>query len=171
MQALAGAELAIDGFNCVITVEAALDGGVLFRGRDGALRDLASVHGSYRRVASTDDALARLIAQIARPGPARVCWWLDRPVSNSGRLAQRIRDQIAISPEPNAATVQWEIVLDYDPDQRLREHQGLIASSDGAVLDGCDTWIDLVGAVVAELPTPPWCVVLATEEDELDPQL
>jgi len=43
-----GADLAVDGFNQLITLEAALSGAVLLRGRDGVLRDLAGVHGSYR---------------------------------------------------------------------------------------------------------------------------
>lgn len=37
--------VAVDGFNQVIGLERALAGGPLFRGRDGALRDLAQVHG------------------------------------------------------------------------------------------------------------------------------
>lgn len=44
--ALSGARVAVDGFNQIVTVEAALSGGLLIRGTDGLLRDLASVHGS-----------------------------------------------------------------------------------------------------------------------------
>src|SRR5215510_1037771 len=39
---LAGQTVAVDGFNQLITVEVALAGGLLLRGHDGALRDLAS---------------------------------------------------------------------------------------------------------------------------------
>src|SRR5690606_36397710 len=46
--------IGIDGFNLVITIESALAGGVVLVGRDGAYRDLARVHGSYRRVADTE---------------------------------------------------------------------------------------------------------------------
>ena len=51
--AMSGRRVAIDGFNCLITIEAALAGAPIFRGRDGCLRDLASVHGSYRTVEET----------------------------------------------------------------------------------------------------------------------
>ena len=46
---LRGRTVYIDGFNVVTTVEAALGGGVLLVGRDGAVRDMASMHGNYRR--------------------------------------------------------------------------------------------------------------------------
>lgn len=171
---LRGASLAIDGFNCLISVEAALGGGVLLRGRDTALRDLASVHGSYRRVDATYEALRRLIAQIVLHEPAEVVWWLDRPVSNSGRLKAMIESTIESTIEPATTSrkcaTRWEVRLDFDPDTRLREHAGVIASSDAAVLDGCEAWVDLPSAVVRTLVSDdavanPWCVdfsVLAT---------
>ena len=39
-------ELVIDGFNLLISIEAALGDGVILRCRDGCFRDIASVHGS-----------------------------------------------------------------------------------------------------------------------------
>lgn len=172
LTALRGASLAIDGFNCIITVEAGLSGGVLLRGRDGALRDLASVHGSYRRVETTAEALRRSVAAIERFEPARVLWWLDRPVSNSGRLASMIEDATAGA----RRDTEWAVQLDFDPDSRLREHDGIIASSDRAVLDGCRAWVDLPTAALgptlqpdgtpdAEPPPALWCVDFRDEPD------
>ena len=43
--------------NQLITIEAALSGGLIFRGRDGCFRDLASIHGTYRKVEETLPAL------------------------------------------------------------------------------------------------------------------
>jgi len=37
---LNGASLAVDGFNLLTTIEAALSGGIIIRGRDGCLRDM-----------------------------------------------------------------------------------------------------------------------------------
>src|SRR5690606_16499227 len=48
VHALAGRDLWVDGFNVLITVEAALSGGILLRCRDGCLRNMASLHGTYR---------------------------------------------------------------------------------------------------------------------------
>ena len=39
---LVGESVAVDGYNVLITVEAAMSGGVIFAGRDGCFRDLAS---------------------------------------------------------------------------------------------------------------------------------
>ena len=50
---LCGAALWLDGYNVLTTIEAALAGGVILAARDGAYRDMASMHGSYRKVAET----------------------------------------------------------------------------------------------------------------------
>src|SRR6478609_1672569 len=55
--ALRGRPLRIDGFNLILTLESALGGGVVLGGRDGCYRDMASVHGTYRRVEETRPAL------------------------------------------------------------------------------------------------------------------
>ena len=52
-----GRVLLIDGFNVVTTVEAALGGGIVLGCRDGTFRDIAGVHGTYRKVAETMPAL------------------------------------------------------------------------------------------------------------------
>ena len=88
---LRGRPLAIDGFNVLVTGESALAGALLLRGRDGALRDLGSVHGGYRTVDETDRVIAALVALLIAAAPSSVCWLLDRPVSNSGALAARLR--------------------------------------------------------------------------------
>src|ERR1044072_16248 len=44
LKAVRDQRLIVDGFNIIITVEAALGGGVLLICRDGSLRDLSSVH-------------------------------------------------------------------------------------------------------------------------------
>jgi hypothetical protein len=75
----------VDGFNRLITIEAALSGGALLLCRDGCLRDLASVHGSYRSVQETDEAIRIAGEVLGDLGPAAVSWLRDSPVSNSVR--------------------------------------------------------------------------------------
>ena len=53
MSSLVGQELWLDGYNVLTSVEAALSGGVILAARDGAYRDMASMHGSYRKVDET----------------------------------------------------------------------------------------------------------------------
>ena len=92
--------LVIDGYNVLTTVEAALAGGVLLIARDGCMRDMASMHGSWRKVAETAPAI-ELIGQTLEAEKIRqVKWLLDSPVSNSGRL----RDSSNHSPARKAGT-------------------------------------------------------------------
>lgn len=149
--ALRGRRLAVDGFNGVIVLESALSGGVLLRGLDGALRDLASVHGSYRRMERTFEALAGMAETLARWGPAEVCWVLDRPVSNSGRLRQWILD--AAPPD-----LVWTVTLEPDADAVLMAFDGVVASGDAWILDSVTAWFDLPAAVIAERDVTPWIV-------------
>ena len=91
MSALAGEHVAVDGFNVLLTVEAALAGGVILGARDGCRRDLASMHGTWKRVAETTVAVGLVLDALAAVDPAAVTFILDRPVANSGRLAAVIR--------------------------------------------------------------------------------
>ncbi len=148
-----GRPLWIDGFNLLTTVEAALAGGVLLRGRDGCLRDMASMHGQYKRVAETAPAIARVGALLVELDPTEVRWLLDRPVSNSGRLATALRAAA------DAAGWPWTVDLVPDPDRLLVETDAVVASADAAVLDGCGAWLELAGRVVGDLDAV-WCLDL-----------
>ena len=84
-------------------MEVALAGGLLLRGHDGALRDLASVHGTYRTMRDTPRALMALGAVLAALHVQTVRFVLDAPVSNAGRLAQQMRALAATHAWP------WEV--------------------------------------------------------------
>jgi hypothetical protein len=155
---LRGADLAIDGFNLIITIEAALSGGVLLRCRDGTLRDLASIHGSYRTVEETDVAIQQIGATLQALAPASVLWLLDSPVSNSGRLAARLREAAAEAGWP------WSVETVFDPDRDLIRSQAVVVSSDSSVLDGAARWTDLASQVVAESVPDAWIVEMGAAE-------
>jgi hypothetical protein len=150
---LAGRALAIDGFNVLITLESALAGAPVFRGRDGLLRDVASVHGNWREVATTEAALERLAEAIDALGASAVTWLLDRPVSQSARLAGSI-ERLGQSRTP-----RWTVELLFDPDKHLRQSPDVAATADAGVLDACGAWIDLCGLALAG--HAPWLVDLA----------
>lgn len=138
--------LEIDGFNLLITVEAALSGGSILRGRDGCLRDLASIHGTYRSVEETDGAIRLVGAALARLGAPSARWWLDSPISNSGRLAGKLR-QVA-----DECGWPWTVETVFNPDRELISSAGLVVSSHSVVLDGVDRWLDLLPEVLGRLP-------------------
>jgi hypothetical protein len=90
-ECLAGEDIALDGFNLLITLEAALGGGLIMNCQDGCFRDLASMHGSYKAVQETAAALDILGTALESAGVRSAFWLLDSPVSNSGRVAQTLR--------------------------------------------------------------------------------
>ena len=65
-----GGRVWLDGYNVLTTIEAALGGGVILGARDGAYRDMASMHGSYRKVAETRPALELLGRRLGEFGAA-----------------------------------------------------------------------------------------------------
>ena len=79
-----GRPIAIDGFNVLTTVEAALGGAPVLRARDECLRDVAGLHGTYRKVEETRPAIALIGEFLADRGVGPALWCLDRPVSNGG---------------------------------------------------------------------------------------
>ncbi len=138
----------------LIGLETALAGGVLLRGVDGVLRDLASVHGSYRRVEATAAAIEALVDTLCAWQPASVTWVLDRPVSNSGRLAGWLRDA---APEG----IAWSVELPYDADQVVIDAEAVACSSDARVLECTGQWADLLSDAVARHVPDAWVVPLS----------
>ena len=147
-QQLTGRPLAIDGYNLLITIEAALSGGLVFIGRDGCYRDLASVHGTYRKVEETTPAVEIICAYVAGLDPAQVTVLLDRPVANSGRLRTLMAERVANFREANPVSPQWQIALADNPDADLEVFDGVVATSDSVILDRCATWINLAAHII-----------------------
>jgi len=145
---IANQPVAVDGYNVLITVEAAMSGGVIFKGRDGCFRDLASIHGTYRKVTETIPAVQLIGDFLKEIGVAKALWLLDSPVSNSGRLKTLI-GQLAQKSNWN-----WEIRLSLSPDFELTKTELVVVSSDSVVLDGCKRWVNLAAEIITQkLPT------------------
>jgi hypothetical protein len=165
VEALAGQPIAIDGYNLLITIEAAMSGGLIFKGRDGCSRDLASIHGTYRKVEETIPALQLIdaflteirVAQTCVEGvspsdrgrdardtsAAQVLWLLDSPVSNSGRLKTLIAHLACENNWP------WEIRLTISPDAELSKTDVIVVSTDSVILDACQKWTSLAAEIIA----------------------
>lgn len=144
----------VDGLNVLTTVETALCGGVLLLARDGCYRDMASFHGNYRMVEAAAEA-ARLTGQLL--GPREVRWLLDRPVSNTGRLAALLRRSAAEN------GWNWTVDLVDDPDRELAEGVEVAATSDSGILDRARRWTNLARAVVDSLGLPLWRLDLSRD--------
>jgi hypothetical protein len=149
---LRGRPLWLDGYNVLTTIEAALAGGVILAARDGAYRDMASMHGSYRKVAETGPALQRIGAFLAETGVGECRWLLDRAVSNSGRLKQ-VMQEIAAS-----ADWSWQVELVADPDPLLCQTDEIVATADSLILNHCRAWFNLACETVTRYVPQAWVV-------------
>ena len=137
----------VDGFNLIITVEAALSGGLLLIGVDDCIRDLSSVHGSYRSVEETDRAITMIGDALHQLAPSRVLWLLDRPVSNSGRLAAKLAELATLHSWP------WEVDVVFNPDAAIVASPDIAITSDSSILDRVSRWTDLKSHLLArDLP-------------------
>ncbi|HAL44669.1 MAG: hypothetical protein A2Y12_00325 [Planctomycetes bacterium GWF2_42_9] len=140
---LAGKDMLIDGYNVLITVEAAMSGAYVFIGRDGCFRDLAGLHGTYRKVTETIPAIAFINSCLTKLELSKITWLLDRPVSNSGRLKKIIE-----------LHTSSEVILTDNPDVDLKRTEKIIASSDSIILDSCKRWFNLAAYVITQENQP-----------------
>ena len=152
--------LEIDGYNLLITVEAALAGAPIFICRDGSFRDICGLHGTYKRVQETIPA-AKIIGEfLAELAPVQTKWLFDSPVSNSGRLKATL---LEFAKQNNWS---WQIELSVNPDKELVCSDSIVASSDSIVLNGCGRWINLSGIIVKNKIKNAWVIDLSEKENK-----
>ena len=148
VDALGLPELWIDGFNLLTTIEAALAGGIVLVGRDGCYRDMASMHGTYRSVEETEPAIQLIGNFVASKSVGKVRWLLDQPVSNSGRLAAKIRETATANVWP------WEVEIVRDPDPVLSQAEGIVVvTADSEILNHCERWTNVAAEIVKSIET------------------
>lgn len=143
--------LFIDGFNLIITLEVALSGSVLILGNDDVLRDLAGLRGTYRLIGQTDRALFLIGQTLAELGVPAVKFYLDAPVSNSGKLRSRILEAgagwkmpVEVELVPNADIVLYKL-------QR-------IVTGDSILLDQGASWMNLSRKIIDDSIKDAWIV-------------
>lgn len=144
--ALKGQTILLDGFNVLIILETALSGGFIFEGLDGCYRDIASVHGTYKKAQHTDEALIIIGNTLQQLQLQKVIWVFDAPISNSGKLKATCYEIAEKHGFP------WEIILDNHPDKYLIDNKGFVCSSDGWVLNECTAWFNLGAFIINNTP-------------------
>lgn len=142
---VAGETVHIDGFNEIITLEVAQSGSPVFRCMDGAYRDLAGLRGTYRLIGKTDIAICLIISALRKLGADRAVFWLDEPVSNSGRLKTRIAELA------EAERFEVGIEITGQVDGALCRLQNVV-TSDSVILDRCPSWLNLSEEIVPGIP-------------------
>lgn len=134
----------IDGFNTIITLEVVLSGSPILYCRDGVIRDLAGLRGTYRIIDKSQEAVELLLGQLESLNISDAVFYLDAPVSNSGRLSELIR-QCA---KGYSISVQTQIIPDVD---RVLEQMEGVISGDAIIINRCKSWLNVVSTIVEQI--------------------
>ena len=136
-----GKTIYIDGFNVIIGLEIAFSDSMLFKCMDGTIRDLAGLHGTYRLIPQTELAVGAVLQTLEELKVCKAVIYLDKPVSNSGRLKQKIYEM--------AENISFELDVQVEnPVDAILKTKPLIASADAIILDECSEWFNLVRYIV-----------------------
>ena len=138
-----GQEVFIDGLNLIITLEVALSGSTLIRSMDRTIRDLAGLRGTYRLIDKTDLAIKLIGDKLADIGVNKATFYLDAPVSNTGRLKTRIYE--LLESYPFDVSVQLEENVDY-----ILKKLGFVITSDAIILNNCRSYLNLAADIIRE---------------------
>ncbi|MDE5772081.1 MAG: DUF434 domain-containing protein [Ruminococcus sp.] len=138
---VAGKTLYIDGFNTIITLEIAYSDSILFRCMDGTIRDIAGLRGTYRLIDKTDMAVSAVAETFTYLNIEKAVFYLDAPVSNSGRLKQKILEIMQDRP------FEIEVYTENSVDSIL-ESKSCVVTADALILDRCGSWYNLTDTVI-----------------------
>ena len=134
---LDGAEVWIDGFNTVISLEVMFSSSLLFACMDGTIRDLAALRGTYKIIPETELAVRMLLDTLQEMKVKSAHILLDEPVSNSGRLKTLIADV------GEGCPFDLDIQILKAVDSTLWGKENVI-TSDSIILDHCISWFNLM---------------------------
>jgi hypothetical protein len=147
-----GTAVAVDGYNVLLTVTAALYGRPVFLSLDGWVRDAGGHPGDSRaRKDNIHQRARQMITDVlAHSGAAKVLFFLDGPVAGSRDEASRWKELFARFGVPG------EIRVVRRPDEVLVSQPSVVATADGEIIDGrSDPVTDLAGEVVDRLDSVP----------------
>lgn len=138
-----GQEIFIDGLNLIISLEVALSGSTLIRCMDRTIRDLAGLRGTYRLIDKTDRAIELIGEKLTELAVGRVTFYLDAPVSNTGRLKARIYELLELYP------FEVSVELTGNVDALLKGLRNVV-TSDAIILNHCSSYLNLAADIILE---------------------
>jgi hypothetical protein len=145
--------LNIDGFNLIITLEVAISGSPILLGKDGVYRDLAGLRGTYRIIDKTDTAISLIGKTLQELSVPMVKFYLDSPVSNSGRLKTKILEYS----EQWGMPVEVDLIPNVDAVLAGKER---VVTGDSIILDECKSWFNLSRKIIEDHIQDAWVIDL-----------
>jgi hypothetical protein len=137
-------DLAIDGYNILITIETGLSDRPLILGDDGFIRDISGLSGNFKKTEKTEEAFQLILDIVKRVKPLKTLFLFDSPISMSGELAQEVRSLLkkeSLLGDAKAVKVPEKILIGYP---------GVIATSDTAIIDQSKEVVDLAGDIIVQ---------------------
>ncbi len=133
----------IDGFNTIITLEVALSNSLIIKSMDESIRDLAGLRGTYSVINKTEVAIKLINDFLLEHKIKKAIFYLDKPVSNSGRLKMKILEMF----EGSELKIEVKNIDNVDSVLKSKEN---VVSSDAIILDNCISWINLNRNIIEE---------------------
>lgn len=143
------------------TRQLALSNSPLFVCRDGTVRDLAGLRGTYRIIDKTELEVRTLLQTLDGAGIRKAVVYLDALVSNSGRLSTLILE-IA-----QGYQVQVEIEIINDVVYRVLQTKSGVITSDVIILDYCTSWINLMPEMLRDMEQV-WLIDVIGRKEQYD---
>ncbi|MCK4406743.1 MAG: DUF434 domain-containing protein, partial [Bacteroidales bacterium] len=120
----------IDGYNVLITIGSYLNGNLVFIGNDRYLRDASEIHGKIFRTELFERAVILILVYLEKLKVSEINFYLDQPVSFSGKLSQKINKII----KDYYLTGKAEVYN--SPDYILKNiEEGFVATTDSTIID------------------------------------
>ncbi|MBU6998810.1 MAG: DUF434 domain-containing protein [Theionarchaea archaeon] len=138
LERIQGQDIAIDGYNVLISTEAVLTGDALICD-DSVVRDIKGIFGKYTLTDLTHRALQEIFAVLTSHSPRTATFYFDQQVSHSGDLCSLVRTHF-----PCTITKHVDLVL--------AQLNLITATSDSILIRKLDHFIDIPFEILLSKP-------------------
>lgn len=137
--------ISIDGYNLLIAVETLLRGEKLLFCDDGFVRDIYGSLYKFKTTDITEKSLELILKTLKKFQPKLVHFFFDKPISNSGKLAAYVQEQMRACGVPGDAQA---VKL---PDTTVIKGGDIVISSDGIIIEKSAKIFDLISYLAKNL--------------------
>jgi len=145
IERIRGTNVALDGYNVIITLESALKGLPLIYANDGVIRDVAGVSSRYKTSETTEGALDLIFNLLYNLEPIYTLILLDSPISLSGVFASNLREIM------KEKQIDGDALAVKVPERHLKDFDGIVATSDSALINQSRQVVDIAGYIIREV--------------------
>ncbi|MTK64787.1 MAG: DUF434 domain-containing protein [Methanobacterium sp.] len=140
---IVGRNIFVDGYNVLITSEIIINQEYdsLVMCDDGVIRDLKAVFGKYHMDGHTQKVILSVLNLLNQHQPNFINFLFDSPVSKSGELAKLTNSILDVQGVKGIAETAHNV--DYKLVKRSKAYDGVVATSDGVIIDRAESILDI----------------------------